>query len=649
METSPSYSIAPESASERIATQASGSVAATSATAGWGDIPLLCLISAIGVLVEALADVGGRTAAWWGDVLFWAGLLIIFAPWAWRAIHPGASRTERIIATTALGVEFYIVKVLQYPLRFSQHDEFQHWRSALDIAQTGHLFHANLLLPVSPLYPGLEIVTNALSAVGAVSIFTAATLLIGMARVVVMLALFLFAEAVSHSPQVAAIATIAFVANPLFLFFDAQFAYESLALPLAVCALLVVMRAGEARGRDRWLWLGILWTLIAAVTVTHHLTSYALLAFLAVWYLVWRFAPRLRADPARPGLALIAGIEIGLAWLLIAGGLIVSYLARPLLIGVENVIGIILQEDTTRTLFRDAAGGANPLWQQALALCAVALLTLCAVLGCALLWHAYRRQRLASAAWLTLGVVSLSYPASQLLRLTKDGASYATRPMDFFFIAAACMTPVVAMRLSAIHWPPARARWLAALSPRALTMVGLLIVVAGGVAIGSGPTWARLPGPHIVEGNQRSFGPEDIAAAQWSRLYLGAGNRVATDQDDELLMGTYGLQDIVTPAQGVDLANVFFAPTIGPFQRTLLRSAKVRYVVIDLRLSTALPANGFYYVPGEAGTHGMQVPISRQALTKYGSTPGIDTIYDSGAMQIYDVSSLTAPNSQETP
>lgn len=646
METSPSSLIAPEAPLEHVAAQAPGTEAAASSADGWGDIPLFCLISAIGVLVEAFADIGGRAAAWWGDVFFWVGLLIILAPWAWRAIHPRAGRTERIIAVTALGVAFYVVKVLQYPLRFSQHDEFQHWRSALDIAQTEHLFHANILLPVSPLYPGLEIVTNALSSTAGISIFAAATLLIGAARVVVMLALFLFAEAVSHSHQMAAIATIAFVANPLFLFFDAQFAYESLALPLAICALVVVMRSGETRGLDRWMWLSILWALIAAVTVTHHLTSYALLAFLAVWYLVRRFAPRLRADPVRPGPALIGGVEMGLAWLLIAGGLVVNYLARPVLIGVQNVIGIILQEDATRTLFHDAAGAANPLWQQALALCAVALLTLFVLVGCALLWRAYRRQRLASASLLTLGVVSLSYPASQLLRLTKDGASYATRPMDFFFIAAVCMVGLVAMRLSAVRWPPMQARWLGSLSPHTLTVAGLLILIAGGVAIGSGPTWARLPGPHIVEGNQRSFGPEDITAAQWSRLYLGAGNRVATDQDDELLMGTYGLQDVVTPAQGVDLANVFFAPTIGPFQRTLLQSAHVRYVVIDLRLASALPANGFYYVPGERGALDTKIPISRQALTKYGSTAGVDTLYDSGNMQIYDVGSLTVTDSK---
>ncbi len=608
---------APVLSDERFVTQSQG----------WGMMPLLCLCASTGILIEAFADAGGRASAWWADLAFWLGLLVIFLPLAYRATQANVSRTERLMLVTLLGVALYVVKFLQYPLGFSQNDEFQHWRSALDIAASGHLFQQNNLLPVGPMFPGLEIVTNAISTLGGSSIFVAATLVIGAARVLLMLTLFLFSEAVSASPRVAAFATIAFLGNPLFLFFDAQFAYESLALPLAICVLLAVLRLSEAAHSDRWKWRAIILALIGATAITHHLTSYALLGCLAVWTLVRLLARRVARDPGRPMMALTNSIEINLAWLVVVGGLVVRYLSAPIMIGVQNVVGIILQEDSTRVLFHDGAGGANPLWQQLLSVADVATLTACVFIGCWLIWR--RRD---STVLLTLGLLSLAYPASQALRFTKDGASYATRPMDFFFVAVAVVVALVASKVATTEqW----ARWQAAAS-----LAGLTIIFVGAVAIGSGPSWTRLPGRYMVEGRQRSWNLESTTAAQWTLAYLGSGNAVATDEDSSLLMSTYGMQNIVTRGQGIDLADVYFAPTIGPYQRSLLRRAHVRYVVSDLRLATALPAFGSYYESGE--THGRPhtQPISIQALTKYGATSGVDCVYDSGNIEIYDVGQL---------
>ncbi len=58
------------------------------------------------------------------------------------------------------------------PLYFASFDEFLHWRTADDILRTGHLFSENSMLPVGPYYPGLEIVTNALSTTSGLSTFS---------------------------------------------------------------------------------------------------------------------------------------------------------------------------------------------------------------------------------------------------------------------------------------------------------------------------------------------------------------------------------------------------------------------------------------------------------------------------------------------
>ena len=92
--------------------------------------------------------------------------------------------------------------------------------------------------------------------------------------------LYLFVEAVSRSPRIAAMATLLYMANPSFLIFDAQFAYESLALPLALFALFCVLRRVEGPRRDAVaITIAFLITLFSII-VTHHITSIALALFL---------------------------------------------------------------------------------------------------------------------------------------------------------------------------------------------------------------------------------------------------------------------------------------------------------------------------------------------------------------------------------
>src|SRR5438270_7507233 len=228
----------------------------------WGWLPALSLTSAVGVFLLALAYNGGRDAAQWSDPLFWFGLLVLFLPIAGRLLSVRASRRERIALLVVLGMALYLAKYLQYPLYFTYHDEFAHWRTAHDIAASGHLFQGNPIIPISSFYPGLEIATSALSSLTGLSLFAAGIVVIGVGRLVLVLALYFFFEYLISSARVAGIATLLYMANPHFLFFDADFSYESLALPLAMFVLFAVAsRLYGPLGRHRGLtlapWLGL--------------------------------------------------------------------------------------------------------------------------------------------------------------------------------------------------------------------------------------------------------------------------------------------------------------------------------------------------------------------------------------------------------
>src|SRR5260370_7895193 len=74
-------------------------------------------------------------------------------------------------------------------------------------------------------------------------------IVLGVAGLVLVLALYLFYEYLSNSARVAGIATLLYAANPNF-FGNTGFAYESLATPLAAFVLFAIVRRSHVpRGR----------------------------------------------------------------------------------------------------------------------------------------------------------------------------------------------------------------------------------------------------------------------------------------------------------------------------------------------------------------------------------------------------------------
>ena len=113
-------------------------------------------------------------------------------------------------------------------------------------------------------------------------------------------------------------------------------------------------------------------------------------------------------------------------------------------------------------------------------------------------------------------------------------------------------------------------------------------------------------------------------------------------------MSTYGAQHVVTgPADNIEVAPIFTSSRLGPSEVAILRSASVQYLVVDLRLSAALPTLGFYFDGEEPGAYQYSTPISLKALTKFNSSPQINREFDSGDIVIYDVGGIISAS--ETP
>jgi hypothetical protein len=578
--------------------------------------------AAIGLALVAIAvaDTLARGGSKWAEPLFWAGMALLWVPPIVRIIGREASRNERLALLVLLGMALYVVKVVYGPRYFVRYDEFLHWRTAEDISRAGKLFELNPVLPVSPLYPGLEIVTSAIAKLTGLSVFMSGTLVVGAARLTMIVALYLLYERVIESSSLAGVATAVYFTNPQFIFSDASYAYESLALSLGVLVLYAVLRGGE--GAERYTPRAALLVILplAATVVTHHITSFALAISLLVLAAISLGFPSSGSRLWHWGIALIAG-GFALIWIALVAGLVLGYLGPQIIGGVSQVIGLIRGE-ASRQLFQSYVGHSTPVLDRAASFAFPAIILLALPLGWLQIW----RSRRIGAFSVLFVVCSLAYPASGLFRFTSVGDAISERLSAFTFVA---VSYCVAMAMAGRPQLQSSRAW------RTAVTVIAAVLLYGGIALGT-PNWGRLPGPYLVSDDSRSIEPEGMSAASWAGEFLGSGKRIGADRINRLLMLTYGrerpdgrLADEVDP--------VFFSRRFTPFERRLVRRGALEYLVVDYRLTRALPWAGSYYDDSEPGGLRHEQPIPAAAFAKFDRVPGVSRVFDSGDIAIFDV------------
>lgn len=598
-----------------------------------GPVARVACTASLGLLLIAISYTAGRFSVPYAEIVFWAGVASIVLP---AAIHlsRSSSRRDDVLILSVVGLALYGAKLMQAPGAFVLFDEFHHWVTLNNMVSSNHLFDRNNILPASPYYPGLEIVASALISAG-IPVWLAASMVIGAARVLLVFSLYLFVDRVVESSRIAALATLLYMANPSFLIFDAQFAYESLAIPLALFALFcVIRRIGGPRRDSPATTIAFLFAVIGVV-VTHHITSIALAGFLSAWaasgYFVRRFtrgATELTPGLVGPAMVAAAGT---IGWILFVATVTVGYLAPAFQGALQQVMSLILGAEGSRELFRAASGELAPTWELVVGFGAVGLILLCLPFGLATLWRAYRRNPTGVA----LGLVALAYPATLVPRFTARGAEISARTVAFTFVGVGFALALVVIGLVRSE------RQLSVRVGRPFVLAAIAFVFAGGMIVGV-PPWGRLPGPYRVASDARSVEPLGITTAEWTLANLGPDNRFMSDRTNRVLLATYGRQHpISTVGDGVDLKDAYFATQFTEIELNALVVAEVDFVIADLRLPTALPTVGVYVDRGEViGGPGWSQPMPSAALEKWDLVPGIDRIYDAGSIRIFDVRAL---------
>ncbi|GAA2001746.1 hypothetical protein JL107_01500 [Nakamurella flavida] len=600
------------------------------------------VVMALGLLLMAVAAASSRTATATGlqQTLWVAGLAIIFVPACVRVLWPRTPHAEWLVLAIALPVLLQLSRLVISPDRFVFHDELIHANTLRQIDETHRLFSENPLLPVSGYYPGLEVVTDALHQTTGLSSFVAGTVVLVAARVILVLALIGLVTLLTGSRRAGAIASVVYVLNSQFLFFNSQYSYQTLALPLAVLTIYLFLT--RRRGARTALVLPLAG--VAAVALTHHVTAILLVGTFAVWVALAAILRSRkatgtavddgrRADDRRDigGLLVMLGASV-VTWLLTAvnpGSPIGSYLLA-IVTSSSTDVASLAEGEQTKALFANTAGAGPAPWEQVLIIAAV-LISAVALLAALLFGRSRLRRRDAFGVLITL--LALLYPVVPGGHLTRATAEVGDRAAGFVFLGIAAV----------VGWWLIHRRWTGRRSVigTAVLTVAATITFLGNIVLGSGPTAQQLPGPYLISADARSVDADNLAAAEWMAANLPVESRVYGDRVGGLLAAAYGGQFTVRHVSTlIDASRLLLDPQLTDADFDLIKRAQLEYLIVDRRLANGLPNQQVYIENGEFEGQGRTTPVSPEALDKFTGVAGVQRIYDNGSIVIYDLREL---------
>ena len=526
-------------------------------------IPLLVVA---GVLVVCAGYAFGREHRPGAEPLYWSGQLLILAPIVLGIFDRRSGEQHRTHLLVVLaGCQSFLAWAYS-PLRFTFPDELQHLRTATDIVQTGHLFTPNTYLPVSPGFPGLEIVTTCVCSVTGLSLPLSGLLVASLGHVLLTAAVLGLYSAVLGPGRASSLAGLVYAANPHASYFNTLFVYTALALPFLVLAL----RLALTQHRRRVARIAALLPLGVAV-VTHHLTALFGTAMLVAFALVQLIIDRARRTDNLAVLVVgLNGLVLALAWTSLASPETFDYLGRPL-----AALGRALTQQGGSDSLPPLA--PPPRWESAVSATSVLVTVGLLAAGALLL----RRRTAGPRLPLAFAVLALVYPGVLVVRMVAtDGAELATRALTYVMLLVAVPAGVALASLTA---DPSR-------RGRKLVAVGLaVLLLAGGITIGLPPWWERVPGRFRVDAFEAGHDLSVEVAGRWAAGHLPRDAKVASDLTLGGVLASYAAADLAT-----DASPAFYAGTVTG-ERAVVSRLSLSYVFVDRRITQQTPITGGYF------------------------------------------------------
>jgi hypothetical protein len=606
-------------------------------------LPIFWLVPpciALGLVLMTVADNHNRNSSSTSSNLYWVGLALMFAACASSVVSRTASASQRLAALLSLTAGLYLVHVIQSPTAFLLRDEFG-WLNQIEwTLVTRHLFHSNALVPNFTSYPGLTIVSSVIKQLGGVSTFTAATIALGLVKISSTALLFAVVLRITRSDRGAALATLIYVFNPSFTQLDSSLFYETLAIPLAIACLWLIVQSATGAGKGRPINVLAPSILMLGLVVTHHFTTYILMGVLAVWLIAAMLDPKRRAAEPRfvVAIVLVTGLVATALWLgVVAYGTTTHELGPVLGSAIRSLFRLLVGKESSRHLFQ-AGVITDPLW---LRLCSY--LSVLILLGGLATWLLRWRRvtRFRGTLFVILCAIALAYPVTLVMRLTPEGIEASQRASEWLFLAlGACfagvlITPLrrrsilLRRRSMEILWARFARQW----PGRVVSVIALVIVGLGGIVVGTAP-YSRLPGTFLPGADPRSVDSAGVASALWANQHLAPQSRIASDLTDAEILAGYTR---TTPVSGwvgsFNLSQLYTSQTFDKEDKYIFKSGHIGYIVIDQRIRLQPSPNGQYFSSGLIPAN--QKAFTYASLNKYATSPEFSKIFVDGPVAIY--------------
>src|SRR5580704_1463144 len=243
---------------------------------------VICATTGLGLLGEGLAMAVAPRHPVAGQVLFFVAIVVPFTIFLTVLMVPRLG-SLRQITVAILGLYPALVYRMSSPLVLASYDEHQHAQSLMNLLLGSGLFSPNPVLPVSPFYPGLELFTGVGIRLTGLPVVLAESLVVLLCRVLLVLIIYHSALLVSPSRRGASLVVAFYAVSSEFYSFNAGFAYQTLALTLGLGGIYLLRRAqlADYAAARRLFFIASL--VLIATVVTHHATSWMVLAFLIAW------------------------------------------------------------------------------------------------------------------------------------------------------------------------------------------------------------------------------------------------------------------------------------------------------------------------------------------------------------------------------
>ncbi len=270
------------------------------------------------------------------------------------------------------------------------------------------------------------------------------------------------------------------------------------------------------------------------MAVTHHVTAWLTIVFLAVWAVGLRLVvdapnrppphpnqpvwlPTTRRDQARiVGLALAFALVVAGAWTAVVGSRLIGYVGPIFETASGDFSAALGHLHGNRQLFQNAAGGGSPDWEIALMLAAAA--SWCLILLVSLYSVIWKRSVRGGKLRYLPAAVAAAYPLALLASVSSTSKLVGGRATTFIFFGMAVVV----------------GGWLGrriSTERRGIERIAVIGVAAvcflGSTLFGGGPLPSYVPGHYLVGADERSVSSPSLALADWVAANLPVGSHVA--------------------------------------------------------------------------------------------------------------------------